>query len=82
MEPDEHLDRLTEAQAQYHWAIVNIVLALLCVVLAGGAFMFGYVVAGFLVLIVSVALVVNADSHKKRGDVFAREVDPTNWTRR
>ena len=33
--------------------------------------MFGYVVAGLLVLVVSFALVVNADLHKKRGGGFA-----------
>ena len=43
------------------------------VVAAGGAFMFGYVVAGLLVLVVSFALVINADLHKKRGHKYARE---------
>ena len=74
MEPDKHLDLLAEAQAQYHWAIANIGFALLCVVLAGGAFMYGYVVAGLLVLVVSVALVVNADSHKRREDGNSNEL--------
>lgn len=73
MEPDNHLDLLAEARIQYNWAIANIAIALLCVVLAGGAFMYGYVVAGLLILGVSVALVVNADVHKKRGDIFARD---------
>ena len=36
--------------------------------------MYGYVAAGLLVLVISVALVVNADLHKKRGDLFASEV--------
>jgi len=35
--------------------------------------MFGPVVAWLLVLVVSFALVVNADAHKERGDVVARE---------
>ena len=51
----------------------NTAIALLCVVLAGGAFMFGYVVAGVLILAVSVALVVNAESHRRRGDSLASE---------
>ena len=72
MDPDTHLEMLTEARSQYHWTIANISIALLCVALAGGAFMYGYVVVGLLVLVVSVALVVNADSHRKCGDVFAR----------
>ena len=75
MEPDKHLDLLADAQAQYHRAIANIAIALLCVLLAGGAFMYGYVVAGLLVLVVSVALVVNADLHRKRGDGWAREAE-------
>ena len=74
MDADKQLNQLDEARTQYHWAIANISIALLCVVLAGGAFMYGYVVAGLLVLVTSVALVVNADSHKKRGAAFAREV--------
>ena len=71
---DNQLDLLAEARTQYHWAIANIAFALLCVVLAAGAFMYGYVAAGLLVLVVSVALVVNAALHKKRGDLFASEV--------
>jgi fatty-acid desaturase len=73
MDPANQLDQLNEARTQYHWAIANIAMALLCVLLAGGAFMFGYVVAGVLILVVSVALVVNAGSHRKRGYVFERE---------
>jgi len=78
MDPNKHLDLLVESATQYRWALANIGLALLCVVAAGGAFMFGYVVAGLLVLVVSFALVVNANSHQKRGDVFARESE-TTW---
>ncbi len=37
--------------------------------------MYGYVVAGLLVLVVSVVLVVNADLHKKRGDGYATEAE-------
>ena len=48
-------------------------MAALCVVAAGDAFTFGHAVAGLLVLLVSVGLVVNADSHKNRGDALARE---------
>jgi len=62
MESDNQLNQLDEARTQYHWAVANIGIALLCVVLAAGAFMYGYVVAGLLVLVVSVALVVTADS--------------------
>ena len=36
-------------------------------VLSATTLLYGYVVAGVLVLVVSVALVVNADLHKKRG---------------
>jgi hypothetical protein len=46
MDSDQHLDLLAEAAAQYRWGLVNIVIAALCVVLAVGAFMYGYVVAG------------------------------------
>ena len=67
MDPDKHLFLLSNARMQYHWAIANNAMAFLCVVLACGAFIYGYVVAGWLVLVVSVVLVVNADSHKKRG---------------
>ena len=73
MDVNNHLERLDDARTQYHWAIANIVLALLCTVLAGTVFMFGYVVAGVLIIAVSVALVVNSDTNKKRGDVLARE---------
>jgi len=73
MDPNKHLDLLVESATQYRWALANIGLALLCVVAAGGAFMFGYVVAGLLVLVVSVALVVNADSHRKRRNIIARK---------
>ena len=45
-----------------------------CGALAGGAFMFGHVVAGLLIRAVSVALVVNADPYKKERDSCAREV--------
>ncbi len=76
METDNQLAQLNDARTQYHWAIANIGIALLCVVLAGGAFMYGYVVAGLLVLVVSVALVVNADLHKKRGDGLADSQSP------
>jgi len=55
--------------------MANIAIASLCVALAAGAFMYGHIVAGVLVLVVSVALVVNADLHKKRGDVFAKETE-------
>ncbi len=51
-------------------------MALLCVVLAAGALMYGHVVAGLMVLVINIAPVVNADSHKKRGDGFAREAEP------
>lgn len=75
VDPDKPLEQLNDARSQYHWAIANITLALACVVLAGGAFMYGYIVAGLLILAGSVALVVNADAHRKRGDVFAREAE-------
>ncbi len=75
MDPDNQLEQLNEARSQYHWAIANIAFTLLCVVLAAGAFMYGYIVAGLLVLVVSVALVVNADLHRKRGDRYAKEVE-------
>jgi hypothetical protein len=73
MNPDHHLALLNEARTPYHWVIANYGMAALCVVAAGGAFTFGHAVAGLLVLLVSVALVVNADSHKKRGYALARE---------
>ena len=73
MDPNKHLDLIAEAQAQFRWAIANIVIALLCVALAALTFVAGYIVAGLLMLIVSVPLVVNADSHKKRGDIAAAE---------
>ena len=73
MDPDKHLDVLNDARTQYHWAIANIGMAALCAVAAGGAFMFGYVVAGLSIIVVSVALVINAASHKKRGHKYARE---------
>lgn len=37
--------------------------------------MYGYIVAGLLILAVSVAAVWNAIVHKKRGDVCAREAE-------
>ena len=73
MDPDRHLKLFDVARAQYRWVIANIGLALLCVALAGGAFMFGYVVAGLLIVVVSVALVINADLHQKRGHKYAGE---------
>ena len=73
MDQNNQLDLLNEARTQYHWAIANIGMAALCAVAAGGAFMFGHVVAGLLVLVVSFALVINADAHKKRGHQYARE---------
>jgi hypothetical protein len=75
MDPDKHLDLLAEAVAQYRWGIVNITIAVLCVVLAGGAFMHGYVVAGLLTLVISLAVVWNADVHKNRGNAAAREAN-------
>lgn len=45
MDSNKRRDLLAESATQYRWAIANIVLALLCVVLAGGALMFGCVVA-------------------------------------
>jgi hypothetical protein len=41
---------LDKAASQYRWAIANIFVALLCTVLAAGAFMYGHVVAGLLIL--------------------------------
>jgi fatty-acid desaturase len=73
MDPDNQLDRLNEARTQYHWAIANIAIALLCVLLAGTVFVLGYIVAGALIIVVSVVLAVNAESHWRRGDIFARE---------
>ena len=73
MDPNKHLDLLAESATQYRWALANTGLALLCVVVAGGTFMYGYVVAGLLIIVVSFALVINADAHKKRGNSFARE---------
>ena len=73
MDPNEQLERLNDSRTQYHWAIANIVIALMCVALAALAFVAGYIVAGLLVLVVSVPLVVNADSHKKRGYRCAKE---------
>ena len=73
MNPDQQLDLLNESRTRYRWALANIALALLCVVAAGRAFMFGYVVAGLLVIVVSFALVINADAHKNPGDGFARD---------
>lgn len=61
-----------KAAAQYRWAIANIIVALLCTALAAGAFMFGHVFAGLLILALSGAAVWNADAHKKRGNEFAR----------
>ena len=72
---DDQLEQLNEARTQYHWAIANIGFALLCVISAGGAFMYGHVLAGLLALVVSVALVVNADAHRKRGVGFTREAE-------
>ena len=40
---------------------------------ATAAFMFGYVVAGLLIIVVNIALVISADLHKERGNRFARE---------
>jgi hypothetical protein len=54
---------------------VNITIAVLCVVLAGGVFMFGYVVAGLLTLAISLLAVWNADVHKNRGNAAAREAN-------
>ena len=68
-----YLELVSDGRSQYHWAIANIGFAQFCVVVAAGAFIYGYVVAGLLVLVVSVALVVNADLHRKRGDVIAGE---------
>ena len=48
MDDDKHLNLFDAARTQYRWAIANIAIALLCVVLAGGAFMYGLVVAGML----------------------------------
>ena len=73
MNPNKHLDLLAESATQYRWAMANSALALLCFVLAGGAFMFRYVVAGWVVLVAGWALVVNAALHKKRGHKYARE---------
>ena len=73
MDSDQHLDLLAEAAAQYRWGLVNIVIALLCVVLAVGAFMYGYVVAGLLTLVISLVAVWNSDVHKNRGNAAARE---------
>ena len=75
MDPDKHVDLLAESAAQYRWAIANFAVALLCVALAGGAFMFGYLVAGLLIIVVSFALVINSDQHKKRGQRFRREME-------
>lgn len=73
MDPNEQLDLVAESATQSRWAMANNALALLCIVLAGGAFLFGYVVAGWLVLVASWALVVNADAHKKRGHFLKGE---------
>ena len=43
--------------------------------LAAGAFMYGYVVAGLLIIVVSIALVVNAEAHRKRRDGVANNAD-------
>ena len=71
MDPNTHLNLLAESATQYRWAMANIALALLCVV--AGAFIYGYVVAGLLIIVVSFALVINADLHEKRGHKYARE---------
>ena len=49
----------TDLQPNPAWAMANIALALLCVVTVDGAYMFRYVVAGPLVIVVSFALVVH-----------------------
>ena len=69
IDPDKQLELLNDSRTQYHWAVANVLIALLCVIAAGTAFMFGHVVAGLSIIAVSVALVVNAGSHKKRGIV-------------
>lgn len=69
---DHTLDLLTKARTQYRWAIANIIMAGVCVVIALGAFAVGSPVAGVLVIVVSFALVVNADAHRRRG-VAAQE---------
>ena len=46
MDPETQLDQLNDARARFHWAIANIAIALLCVVLAGTAFMYGHVATG------------------------------------
>ncbi len=73
MNPNQRLDLTNDARAQYHWALANIGMAALCAVAAAGAFMFGYVVAGLLIIVVCFTLVINADLHKKSGNRFARE---------
>lgn len=67
------LQEPNQARSQCHWANANIVVAALCLFPASYCFTNGYVVASLLTLAVSLAAVWNADAHKKRGDMFARE---------
>ncbi len=61
-------NRFDAATTQYRWAIANIVLAAVCAALGAIALVFGYVIAGLLVLVVSGVLAWNSDAHKRRGD--------------
>ena len=65
---DEFVKPLHNTAAQYRWVIANLVLAFVCVALGATALFLGYLEAGLPVLVLSGALVLNSDFHRKRGD--------------
>lgn len=68
----EEIYRLTAARNHYRWAIANIIVAALCLVLAAYQFANGGLVGGFTVILVSLLAVFKATDHERKARNFKR----------
>ena len=68
MQPDNELELLNESARHYRWSLANIVVALICVAIAGSLFVMGHIKGGFVVIAISGLAVFNATTHRKKGD--------------
>jgi hypothetical protein len=75
MKLDKQIGQPYDAHTEYDLAVANISIALLCSVTDGFDFVLGYITAGPLITLTSVIAVMNAQSHRKRGNKSAKEAE-------
>ena len=71
----EEINRLTAARNHYRLALANLIVAGICVALAGYQFLHGGLVGGFIILAVSTIAVFAARTHEQRARQIRGQVN-------